>query len=146
MFGITAVCVHDDLAPGKPGIALRAADHKTACRIDIELCLRAIEKGYRIVCITKTHLNHKEGYQKKTKIGFILNNSSAQSTYYKIRNTILTWNLYPQYNHNKIAFYKYHIVYRLSKIIFEKNTLLKCKAIFTGLIHGHLSRSGIYDI
>jgi len=114
--------------------------------IDIEFCLRAKEKGFKTVCITKTHLFHKSGYSNKSKFGFILNNYSAQSTYYKIRNTILMWKLYPSYNHNKIIFYKYHVFYRLVKIIFEKNSLKKTKAIISGVIHGLRGRTGKYEI
>lgn len=116
--------------------------------IDAEYCIRARKKGYKILCFTRIQLIHKMGYAEKSKTGLIINNYSAQSTYYIIRNIILTWKLHPDYMSRKAkwGFYKYKVIYRLGKIIFETNALLKCKAIFLALIHGHLSRGGRYDL
>jgi len=116
--------------------------------VDVEYCIRARRKGYKIICFTGIHLIHKMGYAEKSKLGLIINNYSAQSTYYIIRNIILTWKLYPDYmtKKDKRGFYKYKVIYRLAKIIFEPNAILKCKAIFLALIHGHLSKGGRYDL
>jgi len=116
--------------------------------IDAEYCLRARKKGYKIVCFTRIPLIHKMGYAEKSKLGLIINNYSAQSTYYIIRNIILTWKLHPDYMTRKAkwGFYKYKVFYRLGKIIFETNALLKCRAIFLALFHGYLSKGGRYDL
>jgi len=116
--------------------------------VDAEYCIRARKKGYKILCFTKIHLIHEMGYAEKSKLGLIINNYSAQSTYYIIRNVILTWKLHPEYmtKKDKRGFYKYKVIYRLGKIIFEANAVLKCKAIFLALIHGHTVRGGRYDL
>ena len=116
--------------------------------IDAEYCIRARKKGYKILCFTRIKLLHKMGYAEKSKAGLIINNYSAQSTYYIIRNIILTWKLHPEYMTKKAkwGFYKYKVIYRLGKIIFESSSLLKSKAILLALIHGHLSRGGRYDL
>ena len=116
--------------------------------IDVEYCLHAREKGYKTLCFTGVRLVHELGYAKKTKFKFELNNYSAQRTYYIIRNIRLNWHLHPgeippkaKYN-----FYKYKVIYRIAKIMFEDHSLLKCKAIFLGLLHGKLLKGGKYDI
>jgi len=116
--------------------------------VDAEYCIRARQKGYKIICFTKIHLIHKMGYAEKSKLGLVINNYSAQSTYYIIRNVILTWKMYPDYmtRKDKCGFYKYKVFYRLGKIIFEKNAILKCKAILLALVHGHLSKGGRFDL
>ena len=116
--------------------------------VDTEFCKRVRFNGYRIIAFTGIQLFHSEGFKQKMKIGFVLNNYSAQSTYYIIRNTILLWKLYP-YDvtfKEKCSFFKYKIVYRLVKLIFEKDRLLKSKAIFSGLVHGYLARKGRHDM
>lgn len=116
--------------------------------IDAEYCIRARKKGYKILCFTRIKLLHKMGYAQKSKAGLIINNYSAQSTYYIIRNIILTWKLHPEYMTTKAkwGFYKYKVIYRLGKIVFESSSLLKSKAIFLALIHGHFSKGGRYDL
>ncbi|HWS59759.1 MAG TPA: hypothetical protein VN182_02400 [Flavobacterium sp.] len=116
--------------------------------IDIEFCKRVRSKGFKIIAFTSIVLKHNEGYKRKMKIGFVLNNYSAQSTYYIIRNSILLWKLYPDkvtFN-EKYAFYKFKVAYRLAKMIFENDRMRKSKAIFLGLLHGYLSKKGRFDI
>ena len=86
--------------------------------------------------------------KKKSKLGYIINFYSAQSTYYIIRNTILSWKLYPNQFplSDKLIFIKYKVVYRICKICFEPNIILKLKAIFLGLIHGCVGKFGRFDI
>lgn len=116
--------------------------------IDAEYCFKAKKKGFKTLCFTRIHLNHQMGYIKKSKTGLIINNYSAQSTYYIIRNVILTWKLYPDYMNQKAkyGFFKYKVIYRLGKIIFEINPFLKSKAILMAIIHGYLSKGGRYDL
>lgn len=116
--------------------------------IDNEMCIRARAKGFKIIAFTNICLVHNEGYKRRMKIGFVLNNYSAQSTYYIIRNTILLWKLQPNYVtlKEKYIFYKYKIVFRLAKIVFEDKSLLKAKAILFALFHGYLFRKGRYDL
>lgn len=122
--------------------------------IDVEYCLRVREKGYKVMCIAGVTLSHQMGHAKKAAFGLTVKNTPAQSTYYRIRNIILTWRLFPQYHafwsqsspRAKFLFYKYNVCYRLAKIVFEDKRRLKCKAIFLGMIHGWRSRSGRYDV
>ncbi|MCE5331939.1 MAG: hypothetical protein LLF95_07345 [Bacteroidales bacterium] len=116
--------------------------------VDAEYCIRVRKKGYKVVCFTRIRLIHQMGYAEKSRFGLVINNYSAQSTYYIIRNIILTWKAHPDYmtRKAKYGFYKYKVIYRLGKIIFETDSILKCKAIFLALIHGHLSKGGRYDL
>lgn len=116
--------------------------------IDIEFCLRAKTNNLLTVCLPTIRLQHREGYAKMSNMGFSVNHYSAQSTYYIIRNSILTWKLYPEFTNKKdrYYFYKYKILYRFLKIIFEKQSLLKVKALILGLIHGYKFKSGKYEL
>lgn len=116
--------------------------------IDIEFCRRVRSFQQKIIAFTGIQLIHSEGYKKRSKAGFVVINYSAQSTYYIIRNTILLWKLYPKTvtASEKFNFYKYKVVYRTVKLIFEHDRLRKFKAVFYALIHGHLSRKGKYEV
>ncbi len=116
--------------------------------IDVEFCFRVRKNGYIINCYSDILLNHKMGYAAKGKFGLMLNNYSAQSTYYMIRNNIILWKEYPDEisNKGKQFFIKYKIIYRALKIGFENDSLLKLKAIFMGLFHGYLGRTGSYNL
>jgi rhamnosyltransferase len=116
--------------------------------MDIEFGIRVKEKEYRIVSFSGIRLEHEAGYAKKNKSGIIVNNYSAQSTYYIIRNTILTWKIHNHRfsNRNKYDFIKYKILYRSLKIGFENNKALKIKAIWLGLFHGIINKRGQYEV
>jgi Predicted glycosyltransferases len=116
--------------------------------IDIEFSIRVREMGFKIVCLPEVVLNHQGGYAQKSKLGLLINHYSAQSTYYIIRNTILTWKLFPEQFPliERINFFRYKIVYRTIKIVFETNKIQKLKAIYIGLIHGLFGKAGQYSI
>jgi rhamnosyltransferase len=116
--------------------------------IDIEYCFRAKRNNLITVCLPAVSLLHKEGYAEKSKFGLSVNNYPAQSTYYIIRNSLLTWKLYPEYTtrKDKIYFYKYKVIYRLLKIMFEKQPFLKIKALILGLLHGFKFKTGQFDL
>jgi rhamnosyltransferase len=116
--------------------------------VDTEFGIRVRNKGFRILCFPDIILKHESGYAQKSKQGFILNMYSAQSTYYIIRNIILTWKLYPDKStlKEKIFLIKYKVIYRTVKIIFESNKTKKLKGIYLGLIHGLIGKSGRYDL
>lgn len=116
--------------------------------VDIEFCLRVKKHNMKTVCVTSVTMLHHEGYTEKSRLGLSVNNYPAQSTYYIIRNTILTWKLYPELTNltDKVSFYQYKVVYRLLKIIFETQRLKKYKAVFLGLLHGSQSKTGQYDL
>jgi rhamnosyltransferase len=116
--------------------------------MDIEFGIRVKENGLRIICLPNIILDHKTGYVKESNLGFKINNYSAQSTYYIIRNTILTWKLYPHRFKlaEKTKFFRYKVIYRTLKIVFEDDKLLKIKAIWLGMFHGVIKRSGRYDL
>ena len=116
--------------------------------VDIEFCIRVKQKGYRIVSLNAIELNHQEGYAEKSKLGLTINNYSAQSSYYIVRNVLLTWKSYP-YNYPcsiRIHFIWYKIIFRTLKIIFETNRISKLKALYLGLIHGIRGKSGEYKL
>jgi rhamnosyltransferase len=116
--------------------------------IDIEFGMRVKKYGYKILCYPRILLNHFTGYTKKNILGFRIDNYSAQSTYYIIRNVILNWSLYPEKfdQKEKLTFYRYKIVYRTLKVFFEPQPLKKLKAIYLGLLHGLTGKSGIYNL
>jgi len=116
--------------------------------LDIEFCFRAKRNNIKTLCATSINLQHKEGYAEKSKLGLKINHYPAQSTYYIIRNTILTWKLYPEFttNEDRHYFYKYKLLYRLLKIGFEKQSLLKIKALCLGIWHGMKFKTGSYTL
>jgi len=116
--------------------------------VDIEFCNRARRNNYKIVSLPGIAINHKEGYAIKSKLGLTLNLYSAQSTYYIIRNTILTWKLYPEFYalSERLNFYRYKIIYRIIKMIFEPDKFRKIKALYLGVKHGYQRKTGRFDI
>ena len=116
--------------------------------MDIEYGFRVKKNGFRIVCFPEISLNHEGGYARKTSTGLVVSNYSAQSTYYIIRNTLLTWRLYPEnYSLNeKISFIRYKVIYRAIKLVLEKDLFRKFRAIFIALVHGVFNKSGRFDL
>jgi rhamnosyltransferase len=116
--------------------------------VDIEFGIRVCENGFKIACLPEIVLNHNAGYAKKSKMGLLIDYYSAQSTYYIIRNTLLTWKLYPNKFplRERINFFRYKIIYRTIKIVFEPDKIQKLKAIYTGLYHGLIGKAGRYNI
>ena len=116
--------------------------------VDIEFCLRARSAGYCIVSLPNVCFSHREGYAERSKPGFVVNHYPAQSTYYIIRNTILCWKLFPKDFPwlKRLHFIRYKIAYRTVKLIFEIDKLRKLKAIYIGLWHGIIRKSGYYKI
>ena len=116
--------------------------------MDIEFGFRVKKNGYRIVCFPEISLNHEGGYACKTSTGLVVSNYSAQSTYYIIRNTLLTWRLYPEnYRLNeKLSFIRYKVIYRTIKLVLEKDSFQKFKAIVIALVHGVFNKSGKFDL
>jgi len=116
--------------------------------IDIEFCLRAKKHNMKTVCVTPITMLHQEGYAEKSRLGLSVNNYSAQSTYYIIRNTILTWNLFPKEFtlSDKFLFFKYKLIYRTLKLGFETDRIRKLKAIYLGILHGITRKKGQYNI
>jgi len=105
--------------------------------LDPEICIRARKNNYKVIKFPQIYMKHTEGYRTK-KLGLTINNYSAQSTYFYIRNNILFWKIYPTdfQLSVKFNFIKYHVIYRIAKIGFEKNRTAKLKAIFLGILHG----------
>ncbi len=116
--------------------------------MDIEFGFRVKKNGFRIVCFPEISLNHEGGYARKTSTGLVVSNYSVQSTYYIIRNTLLTWRLYPEnYRLNeKLSFIRYKVIYRAIKLVLEKDLFRKFRAIFIALVHGVFNKSGRFDL
>jgi len=128
--------------------ALNGFDEKLVIDgIDIDYCLRAKEKNKRIIVVPTVNLNHQLGYRYKHWSGLEIVPYSPQRTYYFIRNTLFLWKKYPSYfkKSYKKSFVKYRIVFRTLKLIFEKDSCLKFKAIFMALMHYNASKLGRYD-
>ena len=116
--------------------------------IDIEFGMRIQKYNYKIFCFPKVVLQHNAGYAQVNKFGLRIDNYSAQSTYYIIRNVMLNWKLYPDKFHwkEKLRFFKYKIGYRTFKLPFESNSCIKFKAIYIAFFHGLIGKSGQYNI
>ncbi|MBP1638600.1 MAG: glycosyltransferase [Bacteroidetes bacterium] len=106
--------------------------------LDTEICMRARKHGYRIVMFPNVFMEHSEGYKTKGILGITINNYSAQSTYFYIRNNLLLWKIYPHdfTLRTKFNFLKYHVVYRMLKMVFEQDRISKLKAVASGLWNG----------
>jgi rhamnosyltransferase len=116
--------------------------------IDIEYGMRIRKNGYKLICFPQIILNHNTGYARVNNLGLKIDNYSAQSTYYIIRNVMINWKLYPkQFDwKTKLKFFKYKIGYRTIKLPFEKDSFLKFRAIYIAFFHGLIGKSGRYDI
>ncbi|MGC9151905.1 MAG: glycosyltransferase [Microbacter sp.] len=106
--------------------------------LDVEMCMRARKNGYKIALFTDIYMQHFEGYKTKGLLGITINNYSAQSTYFYVRNNLLLWKIYPDdfTFSSKYKFLKYHVIFRILKIAFEKERTSKLKSLFLGLLHG----------
>jgi rhamnosyltransferase len=115
--------------------------------IDTEYCYRAIVKNYKIILMSEINLEHQIGYRHKHWSGLTLVPYSAQRTYYYLRNTFWIWEKYPEYYKEsyKKSFVKYRVVYRCLKIVFEKDSVRKLKAIFFSIKHYKEKRLGRFD-
>jgi rhamnosyltransferase len=116
--------------------------------IDIEFGMRVCTNGFKIICFPQIILNHYTGYARMNNLGLKIDNYSAQSTYYIIRNVMLNWKLYSKKfsRKEKLKFFKYKIGYRTIKLPFEKDSFSKFKAIYIAFFHGLIGKSGRYDI
>lgn len=116
--------------------------------IDIEFSMRVKKHGFKILSYPHILLNHYTGYAKTNKLGLHIDNYSAQSTYYIIRNVILNWSIYPDKfsRKEKLTFFRYKVGYRTIKIFFEPKPTKKLIAIYLGVIHGLTGKSGEYII
>lgn len=115
--------------------------------LDPYICLKARKLGYNIVVCTDVFMNHR-GYAMRAKNGLMINNYPPLNTYYYIRNGILIWKIYPEYYtcKSRYNFFKYNIVFRILKIAFETNRRAKLKAMFFGLYHAAIGKTGSYNL
>ena len=118
--------------------------------IDIEFCLRAKKYGILTKIVTTVNLNHKAGYQKKKHKflwkTFYPNEYSPLRSYYIIRNSLVTKNLYPD---AKLwsGFFYYWLYKRLFFVLmYEKCKFLKIKGLIMGFIHGKKGITGKQNI
>ncbi|MGC9151906.1 MAG: hypothetical protein ACP5F6_09155 [Microbacter sp.] len=111
--------------------------------LDPYICLKARRMGYKIVVCTDVLMHHR-GYAMKMKNGLMVNNYPPLNTYYYIRNGILIWKIYPEYYtwKSRYNFFKYNVIYRIVKIGFETNRRAKLKAMFLGLYHAAIGKTG----
>ena len=115
--------------------------------LDPYICLKARKLGYNIVVFTNVFMYHR-GYAMKSKSGLMINNYPPLNTYYYIRNGILIWKIYPEFYtcKSRYNFFKYNVAFRIAKIIFEKDRRGKLKAMFLGLYHAAIGKTGAYDL
>jgi rhamnosyltransferase len=106
--------------------------------LDTEICMRARKNGYKIALFTDIYMEHTEGYKTRGSFGITINNYSAQSTYFYVRNNLLLWKIYPDdfLFSAKYKFFKYHVFFRILKIYFEKDKMAKLKSLLLGILHG----------
>lgn len=115
--------------------------------IDTEYCLRAQKNTFKTIVFKNIYLFHNMGYRTKHWSGVTLVTYSAQRSYYYLRNTFWLWKEYPIYfsTEYKKRFIKYRVFYRLLKLIFEKHSLQKFKAICTAIYHYKVNKLGRFD-
>jgi len=114
--------------------------------LDTEICIRARKHGFSIVMFTDVYMEHTAGYKTKGIFGMTINNYSAQATYFIIRNHFWLWKIYPMdfTFATKMRFIKYIIGFRIAKLAFEKQRILKIKAILQAMFHGTLKNPEQY--
>ena len=108
-------------------------------QVDNEYCYRLNKNSYKIVLLPGADMEHKLGnIEMKTIFGktFCLYNQSPIRTYYRTRNMIYMMKEYPdkQLRRGKLKAMINHFII----ILFEKESLKKCKMMVKGIIDGNI--------
>lgn len=114
--------------------------------VDHEYCLRANMKGYRIIIANRARMRHRLGRMEERRflgMRFYPTHHSPLRKYYKARNSLSVWSSYlfryPRYVLPGIGtFLKEY----LETLLFEKDKMLKTRAIIAGFIDFFAGRFG----
>ena len=115
--------------------------------VDIEYCLRLLNKGFKVLLCSKSILYHQLGDISKHKLfvlfTFYTTNHSPLRLYYITRNMFTTWNNHKEsYNDLYANDIKYFYKRFFKILFFEKNKLKKFKHILQGYFDYKKSKLG----
>ena len=116
-------------------------------QVDIEYCIRLTMNGYKIVKLNHAILYHNtqdDGVQlinKGNKVLFV-NKYSAMRYYYCIRNNLYCARKYKKINPQYCAELKRNIDVLIRTLPFEKDKLIKIKAVISGYIDFRQNKMG----
>lgn len=101
--------------------------------VDSDICLKVIDKGYKIIQLSKVKMFHELGSLQKRKFFFrnisVLNHNYIRK-YYITRNKFYMWSKYKKYRMR----YTYYILNDFFKVVFyEKDKRRKLKYMFKGI-------------
>lgn len=114
--------------------------------VDAEICLRAQEKGYKIIQYNASGLIHQVGSQRKVKLlghSLEVSDYNALRHYYDSRNTILLWHEFPD-NYDfkgKMHFLFGRLKVSMKILLFEKNKWKKLLAVIRGTFFGFRNKA-----
>lgn len=109
--------------------------------IDIELCYKLKEYGYKSYIDNKSNLIQRFGQQEKRKLPILgektFSNYNKDRLYGIFRNHIIVWRRY-HYPRRlaKLIFYEYFTTYVIKDVFFGKGKREKLRAVFKGIIDG----------
>jgi rhamnosyltransferase len=113
---------------------------------DLEYCIRARSRGYKIVIVSHAELSHEVGSTRRISLlGYKRSwtNQPAWREYYISRNlTYLAWRLYPS-RATRRSILRYLLVHLLGVLMFSSNRLACAVRMFQGLRDGYRGRLGI---
>jgi rhamnosyltransferase len=113
--------------------------------VDTEWCFRARQKGYRLFALPSAVLNHSIGDRVRVLRFFgtrqIMCHSSLRD-YYMFRNTIFLLSDISMSFRWRAFFALRLIRYQIYFLLFEDGRMSRFKAMFLGLYHGVIRRSG----
>ena len=114
--------------------------------VDTEICLRAQEKGYKIIQYNASGLIHQVGGRRKVKFlghALVVSDYNALRHYYDSRNTILLWHAYPgNYDFKgKLHFLFGRLKVSMKILLFENNKWEKLRAVVRGIHYGFRNRA-----
>jgi rhamnosyltransferase len=114
--------------------------------VDTEYCLRAQERGYKIIVACNAILHHRLGNQQTKQVGLLAMRPTFHSPlrwYYINRNRIAMYRLYalrfPQWVLHDVSIACYAL---LKMLLFEDQKLRKILALVLGVFDGILRRMG----
>ena len=118
--------------------------------VDAEMCLRAQEKGYKILQYNGSGLIHAVGSRRMVKFlghSVMVSDYNALRHYYDSRNRILLWHEFP-YDYNfkgKVHHLLGRMKVMLKILLFEKHKWAKITAIVRGTYYGFRNRAVPYN-
>jgi len=117
--------------------------------VDVEMQLKAVQAGYKILCVSGCNLVHHIGSEREVKfIGHKVGVSDYGPLrhYYDSRNRILMWHEFPDdYSFSgKMKHYLNRIKTMLKIALFEDAKWVKIKAIIKGTYYGIVNKAKPY--